>query len=303
MNLRPLSPPGSPARGQGSRGPTVTHHATSVPPHMLPSHSPRDYNHVIPNSPSAAPTTPDYRRPSVPHHSNTMPASALPNPFGSPTTTELPPSYHVNPMSPSYASSMASPRHHQRSYSVSAPKSAGLRQTIPVDQRTHDDAVYRHRIPLNYQTSKFFFSSFEYVQNSYFPIHPAFSEWIHNAGPANLALIWRQVEGNILLPVVIMHEYESKANIEAYRYGARLEYLHLSGDGQSFTREYMGDICVREEWHLLHKNRPLLMFAQPGNPRLLPVRGEMFKPKGGKVILDTLVLVICKLIFHRPFPP
>ena len=161
-------------------------------------------------------------------------------------------------------------------------KSATFMQSIPVNQRPHDDAVHRHRIPLNHQTSKFFLSSFEYLRHSYFPIHPAFSEWIHNAGPANLALIWRETQGEMLLPVAVIYEYQSKANIEAYQSGARLEYLHLSGDGQSFTREYMGDICVREEWHLIHKNKALLMFAQPGNPRLLPVRGEVFVPKGGK---------------------
>lgn len=144
----------------------------------------------------------------------------------------------------------------------------------------HDDAARRHHLSGNF--GKFFFSSYEYVQNPYYPVHPAFADWIHTLGPEALAFIWREVPGNILLPVVYMYQYKSKANVENYNVGARLEYLHLSHDGQSFSKEYMGDICIREQWHLVHKNKPLLMFAQPLNPRLIPARGQMFAPKGSQ---------------------
>lgn len=270
-----LSPPGSPSTPMmGSRRPSVAQHAASVPAHLLPCYA----DDLA--SPPGAPTTPTYRRPPpVAHPASTMPANMLPSSFGSPLP-DLPPSYQYNPMSPSFADS---PRPHQ-AYDMPTPKQLSFSRPDPVNQRMHDQAARRHGIPNNYQTSKFYFSSFEYVRNSYFPVHPAFSQWVHSAGNDVLALIWREVDGNILLPTVVIYEYKSKANIEAYPTGARLEYLHLSRDGRSFTKQYMGDICVREEWHLLLKNKPHLMFAQPGNPKLLPIRGNLFKPKGGEEI-------------------
>lgn len=328
LSGRPLSPLPSPARAQYSKHPALTHHATSVPANSLPTYNSgghghgqshahaHDHDHDLdhdhnldhaqahahtrghalsdkdaPDSPPGAPTASSHHL-ALPHHAFTMPAGPLPSSYGS-VSSELPPSYHSGPMSPGYHEPVHSP-HPTRRHSAhhEMPKSATFRHIIPVDQEIHDDAVRQHHIPLNWQTSRFFLSSFEYLRHSYLPIHPAFSEWVHNAGPANLALIWREIKGEILLPVVVMYEYKSKANIEAFQTGARLEYLHLSDDGRSFTREYMGDICVREEWHLLHKNKPLLMFAQSGNPRLIPVRGEAFRPKGGKLGLVDVIFLL-----------
>lgn len=273
----------------GLRRPSIVQAASSMPGPALLSYGSTSATHTRPQtpmSPPGAPTTPTYRRPSVStpaavaRYPATMPANALPNPFGTPPD-DLPPAYYqYNPGSPSYA---ASPRS-RLSQAPLTPHTSTLSRVIPVNIRHHNDAVSRHHVPMGtWQTSTFFISSFEYLQSSYYSVHPAFSDWLHTAGPDNLALIWREVDGNLLLPVVVIYEYRSKANIAGYESGARFEYLHLSHDGRSYTREYMGDICVREQWHLIHKNKPLLMFAQAGNIRLIPIRGEMFKPKGGEL--------------------
>lgn len=300
-----LSPPGSPRHpvqlvpGSLHQGHAHAHFATSAPKGHLPT-----YGHVesVPGSPPAAPHP--YRAPSGPYQmARTMPAQPLPNPFGSPPTETLP-AYSSHAPSQTYhgdglpsnidtrhrnsvgsPTGITSPRS-VRSRSLVAPSgppgSASFPHPVPVNQHAHEEAVRRHHV--SGHVNRFFFSSIEYVKHSYYPVHPAFARWVQKLGPEAIAIIWREVSGNILLPVVYMFEYKSKANVESYDVGARLEYLHLSQDGKSFSMEYMGDICIREEWHLVHKNKPLLMLAIPGNPRLIPVRGQMFMPKGSKWI-------------------
>lgn len=298
-----LSPPGSP-RHASSFTPRSPHHghanphfATSVPAGHLPSYGHTD---SVPNSPPAAPHP--YRRPSGPYQTAvTMPTQPLPDPFGSPAAEALP-AYHSHIPSQTYHGdglpssitsmhhgSLGSPTvvgspHSVRPHSLfdpsATPRSASFSHPVPINDKAHEAAVRRHH--LSGYVTRFYFSSIEYLRKSYHPIHPAFIEWAHKLGPEAIAILWRELSGNILLPVVYMFEYKSKANVKNYDVGARLEYLHLSSDGKTFSMEYMGDICIREQWHLVHKNKSLLMFAQPLNPKLIAVRGVMFAPKGSK---------------------
>lgn len=297
--------PGSPLRHEAPPHPqSLPHHAASVPAGHLPSYghygamatSPRAES--IPTSPPAAPHP--FRRPSGPYHlAMTMPNQPLPQSFGSPDP-ETPPAYHhvpghsyhddhlphspvrsrgfgpnspglpVTPRSPSFYGNHASTTHRSPAH------------LAPINEHSHDEAARRHHVTGT--VSKFFLSSFEYLQHPHYPIHPAFVDWLNHCGPEVLAVMWRVVSGNVMLPVVVMYEYKSKANVKDFHVGARLEYLHLSSDGHTFSKEYMGDICVREEWQLIIKNKPMLMFAQPLNPKLIPVRGQMFVPKGCEYI-------------------
>lgn len=302
--------PGSPLRGHvhphphphpHRRAHAQNHFSASVPARHLPNYD--SYPDSVPSSPPGPPHP--NRPPSGPYQSAmTMPNKPLPNPFGSPaaetlpaySSQALPNTYHGDALprssSISRGSSLISPQirtpRSHRSYSSTTPRSAVFTRSVPVNHDHHDEANRLHHI--SGTVSKFFISSFEYTQHPFYPIHPAFADWIDNLGPEALALVWRLTSENILLPVVIVSEYVSKANVQNFHLGARLEYLHVSANGMTFSKEYMGDICIREEWHLVHKNIPLLMFAQPLNPRLMPIRGLMFAHKEGKSTLPALLV-------------
>lgn len=139
-----------------------------------------------------------------------------------------------------------------------------------VNHANHDDVAAEHGVPAS--VTKFFVSSFDYVKAPHQPMHPAFTKWAKDAGPAYITVVWKELNGTTL-PIAVAYEVKT---------GTRIDWLELSVDGKKFEHEHIGDIVVEKEKHLLHKTKEVLMFAEAGNKNSRPVRGELFRVKGGQ---------------------
>lgn len=138
-----------------------------------------------------------------------------------------------------------------------------------INHISHDTAAAKYG--LSSSGPKFYVSSFDYVKAPHIPLHPAFTDWAKDAGPAYITVIWREDNG-ATLPFAVA--YETKQ-------GTRIDELELSDDGTRFSHEQIGDIVVEKKKHLLRSAEEVLMFAEPGHKVIREVRGGLFKVKGG----------------------
>lgn len=173
-------------------------------------------------------------------------------------------------------------------HAVGQPHAAGVTGPLAVHHATHDAAAMKHGIPSG--ATKFFISSFDYIKEPYFPVHPAFADWAKNAGPAYITLVWREFRG-YTLPVAVEYEYQNSTKID---------YLPVPAEGHRIVHEHIADIVVEEEKHLLHKNKEALMLVEAGSKHPRPVRGEVFRPKGGGCYLYCRSLDAIALLSNYP---
>lgn len=140
---------------------------------------------------------------------------------------------------------------------------------LGVSHANHDAIAARHGVVSSVPV--FFVSSFDYVKAPHLALHPAFAKWAKDAGSAYITVVWRELDGAVL-PFAVAYET---------REGTRLDWLELSGDGNKFSHIHIGDVLVEKKKHLMHKTEEILIFAEAGGKVTRPVRGGLFKVKGG----------------------
>ena len=108
-------------------------------------------------------------------------------------------------------------------------------------------------------------------------MHPAFKTWAADAGQAYITAIWHEELG-YTKPLAVL--YESRPSLEM----SQIDYLQLSHDKMKFEHVPLATLRVVTEKHTFHPNKSILELTWTHPERWVPVRGELFKPKGSRLL-------------------